>query len=99
MQGKNDGGKIGYMGPAPSSGTHRYFFRLYALDRMLDLGVRATHKEVSDAIKGHVLAQAELMGRYANKREQVAWASAGFDPDFRAHKKSDSRTFIGSKTL
>jgi len=72
MQGKNDGGKIGYMGPAPPSGTHRYFFRLYALDRMLDLGVRATHKEVSDAIKGHVLAQAELMGTYANKREQVA---------------------------
>jgi len=72
MQGKNDGGKIGYMGPAPPSGTHRYFFRLYALDTMLDLGVRATHKEVSDAIKGHVLAQAELMGTYQNKKERAA---------------------------
>src|SRR5437763_12281678 len=72
MQGKNDGGKIGYMGPAPPSGTHRYFFRLYALDTMLDLSVRATHKEVTDAIKGHVLAQAEFMVTYANKRQQAA---------------------------
>ena len=72
IQGKNDGGKIGYMGPAPPSGTHRYFFRLYALDTMLDLSVRATHKKVSDAIKGHVLAQAELMGTYSSNREQAA---------------------------
>jgi Raf kinase inhibitor-like YbhB/YbcL family protein len=67
VQGKNDGGKIGYMGPAPPSGTHRYFFRLYALDAMLDLAVRATNKEVSDALKGHVIAQAELMGTYERK--------------------------------
>jgi Raf kinase inhibitor-like YbhB/YbcL family protein len=72
MQGKNDGGKIGYMGPAPPSGTHRYFFRLYALDTVLDLGVRATHKQLSDALTGHILAQAELMGTYANKRERAA---------------------------
>jgi Raf kinase inhibitor-like YbhB/YbcL family protein len=72
LQGKNDGGKIGYMGPAPPSGTHRYFFRLYALDTMLDLSARATHKQVSDAMKGHVLAQAELMGTYANKRDRAA---------------------------
>jgi phosphatidylethanolamine-binding protein (PEBP) family uncharacterized protein len=39
---------------------------------MLDLGVRATHKEVADAIKGHVLVEAEFMGTYANRREQVA---------------------------
>jgi Raf kinase inhibitor-like YbhB/YbcL family protein len=71
-QGKNDGGKIGYMGPAPPSGTHRYFFRLYALDTMLELGVRATHKQVMGAIKGHVLAEAELMGTYENKRERAA---------------------------
>jgi len=71
-QGKNDGGKIGYIGPAPPSGTHRYFFRLYALDAMLNLGIRATHKQVMDAIKGHVLAQAELMGTYENKRELAA---------------------------
>jgi Raf kinase inhibitor-like YbhB/YbcL family protein len=72
MQGKNDGGKIGYIGPAPPSGTHCYFFRLYALDTSLDLSVRATPKEVMDAMKGHVIAEAELMGRYANKREQAA---------------------------
>ena len=71
-QGKNDGGKIGYIGPAPPSGTHRYFFRLYALDAMLNLGIRATHKQVMDAIKGYVLAQAELMGTYENKRELAA---------------------------
>jgi len=71
-QGKNDGGKVGYIGPAPPSGTHRYFFRLYALDAMLNLGIRATHKQVMDAIKGHVLAQAELMGTYENKRELAA---------------------------
>lgn len=71
-QGKNDGGSTGYMGPAPPSGTHRYFFWLYALDTTLDLGVRATPKEVNDAIKGHVLAQAELMGTYQRKRERAA---------------------------
>jgi Raf kinase inhibitor-like YbhB/YbcL family protein len=71
-QGKNDGGKIGYMGPAPPSGTHRYFFRLYALNTMLDLGVRATHKQVMDAIRGHILAEAELMGTYESKRERAA---------------------------
>jgi Raf kinase inhibitor-like YbhB/YbcL family protein len=72
VQGKNDGGTIGYMGPAPPSGTHRYFFRLYALDTLLDLNVRATHKEVSDAMKGHVLAESELMGTYENERERAA---------------------------
>ena len=71
-QGKNDGGKIGYMGPAPPSGTHRYFFRLYALDSMLDLGVRATHKQVNDAIKGHVLEQAELMGTFGRGNNPIA---------------------------
>src|SRR5581483_7944059 len=68
MQGKNDGGKIGYMGPAPPSRTHHYFFQLYALDTMLPLNVRATPKDVIDEMKGHVIAQAELMGTYENKR-------------------------------
>lgn len=72
MQGKNDAGKIGYMGPAPPSGTHRYFFRIYALNTMLDLNVRATHKDVTDAMRGHVLAQGELMGTYERKKERVA---------------------------
>ena len=72
LQGKNDGGKIGYIGPAPPSGTHRYFFRLFAIDKMLDLGPGATHKEVSAAIKGHILAQSELMGTYEKKSKQAA---------------------------
>lgn len=71
-QGKNDAGKVGYMGPAPPSGTHRYFFRLYALNATLALSPGATPKEVSDAMKGHVIAHAELMGTYQNKRERAA---------------------------
>jgi Raf kinase inhibitor-like YbhB/YbcL family protein len=72
MQGKNDAGRIGYMGPAPPSGTHRYFLRLFALDTMLDLEPGATHKEVSSAMRGHILAQAELMGTYEKKAKRVA---------------------------
>lgn len=72
IQGKNDSGKIGYIGPAPPSGAHRYFFRLFAIDKMLELAPGATHKEVSAAIKGHILAQAELMGTYEKKSEQAA---------------------------
>lgn len=72
VQGKNDGGKLGYSGPAPPSGTHRYFFRLFALDTILDLGPGATHKQVSAAIKGHILAQAELMGTYEKRSERAA---------------------------
>ena len=72
LQGINDGGKIGYIGPAPPSGTHRYFFRLFAIDKMLDLVPGATHKQVSAAVKGHILAQAELMGTYESKSKQAA---------------------------
>jgi Raf kinase inhibitor-like YbhB/YbcL family protein len=72
MQGKNDAGKIGYVGPAPPSGMHRYFFRLFAIDQMLDLPTGATHKQLSAAVKGHILAQAELMGTYEKKSERAA---------------------------
>jgi Raf kinase inhibitor-like YbhB/YbcL family protein len=72
LQGKNDAGKIGYVGPAPPSGTHRYFFRLFAIDKMLDLAPGATHKQVSAAVKGHILAQAELMGTYEKKSKRAA---------------------------
>lgn len=72
LQGKNDGGNIGYIGPAPPSGTHRYFFRLFAIDKMLDLAPGATHQQVSAAVKGHILAQAELMGTYEKKSERAA---------------------------
>jgi Raf kinase inhibitor-like YbhB/YbcL family protein len=72
LQGKNEAGRLGYIGPAPPSGVHRYFFQLYALDCMLDLEPGASHREVSAALKGHVLAQAELMGTYEKKSQRVA---------------------------
>ena len=65
MQGLNTWGRVGYGGPAPPSGTHRYFFRLYALDTLLDLGPRATEARVRVAMEGHVLGTAELMGTYS----------------------------------
>ena len=71
-QGKTDSGEIGYVGPAPPSGVHRYFFRLFALDSRLELGPGATHKQVNAAMKGHILAEAELMGTYEKKSQRVA---------------------------
>lgn len=65
-QGRNDSGKIGYSGPCPPPGpAHRYFFRLSALDSLLNLRPGASKQEVTAAMAGHVLGQAELMGRYA----------------------------------
>jgi hypothetical protein len=65
LQGRNDFGKIGYGGPCPPPGKpHRYFFKLYALDAKLNLKAGATKAEVERAMKGHILAQAELVGRY-----------------------------------
>ena len=64
-QGKNSSGKIRYGGPCPPPGKpHRYFFKLYALDSKLNLKPGARKPEVEAAMKGHVLAQAELMGKY-----------------------------------
>ena len=63
-EGKNDFGQIGYRGPCPPSGTHRYYFYLYALDSELNLQPGASKDDVEKAIKGHVLAKAELMGKY-----------------------------------
>lgn len=68
VQGKNDFGKIGYGGPCPPSGTHRYFFKLYALDRKLNLRSGATKEEVLQGMEGCVLATAELIGRYQRQR-------------------------------
>ncbi len=67
LQGKNDGGKIGYMGPCPPSGTHRYIARLFALDTELNLEPGAPHHEVESAMEGHILEKAALMGTYAKK--------------------------------
>ena len=63
-QGKNDFRKIGYGGPCPPGGTHRYFFKLYALDTALHLEAGATKAELVKAMKGHILSEEQLMGRY-----------------------------------
>jgi Raf kinase inhibitor-like YbhB/YbcL family protein len=63
--GLNDFRKYGYGGPCPPGGTHRYFFKLYAVDIEVGLNAGATKNEVLDAIKGHILAEGQLMGRYS----------------------------------
>jgi hypothetical protein len=66
-QGKNSWNRLGYGGPCPPGGTHRYFFKLYALDSKLGLPAGAGVKQVMDAMEGHILAEAELMGKYSRK--------------------------------
>jgi len=63
-QGMNDFRKIGYGGPCPPSGTHRYYFKFYALDIELDLEAGATKAQLLKAMEGHILAEGQLMGRY-----------------------------------
>jgi Raf kinase inhibitor-like YbhB/YbcL family protein len=63
--GTNSSGKIGYDGPCPPSGTHRYFFKLYALDTLISLLPGATKEQVLREMDGHILAQTELMGTFA----------------------------------
>ena len=67
VQGTNDFGKSGYKGPCPPPGTHRYSFKIFALDRELDLRSGAKRSQVDAAMKGHVIAQGELVGRYARR--------------------------------
>lgn len=64
IHGANSAGRSVYTGPCPPDREHRYFFRLYALDDMLALDQGATKEEVLEAMQGHILAEAELMGRY-----------------------------------
>lgn len=68
IHGLNDFRKFGYGGPCPPSGVHRYFFKIYALDTMLDLPPGATKKQLLEAMKNHIIAQGELMGKYQRKR-------------------------------
>lgn len=63
-QGKNDFGKLDYGGPCPPSGTHRYFFKLYALDTMLELKEGANKNQLESAMSGHIIEKAQLMGTY-----------------------------------
>lgn len=68
VMGKTTGGTMDYQGPCPPDREHRYFFKLFALDALLDLPKGVTKKEVLHAMQGHILATAELMGRYEKKR-------------------------------
>jgi Raf kinase inhibitor-like YbhB/YbcL family protein len=64
-QGINDFKRYGYGGPCPPSGTHRYFFKVYALDTVLKTGPGMTKKKLLREIEGHILSQGELMGTYS----------------------------------
>ena len=66
-QGTTDFGRIGYGGPCPPSGTHRYFFKIYALDTDVDLPRGADKSELLEAMQGHILGEGRLMGKYARK--------------------------------
>ena len=65
QQGNNGAGRVGYTGPCPPSGTHRYFFKLYALDNVLSLSSGASKDQLLKAMQGHILAQGELMGTFS----------------------------------
>jgi len=67
MQGMTDFRRTGYGGPCPPSGTHRYFFQLFALDAVLALRPASAAKQLKAAMKGHILAEAQLMGTYHRK--------------------------------
>ena len=61
-------GRIGYMGPCPPSGTHRYFARLYALREKLNLEPGASYEDVKSAISQYLIEQTEVMGTYAKQK-------------------------------
>jgi Raf kinase inhibitor-like YbhB/YbcL family protein len=64
-QGRNDFRRVGYGGPCPPPGRpHRYFFKLYALDQVLDLAAAAKKDDLEKAMDGHILARGQLVGRY-----------------------------------
>lgn len=66
-QGKTGFGTIGYGGPCPPSGTHHYFFKLYALDIVLDLPEASIKSDLEKVMTGHILAEAQLMGTYQRR--------------------------------
>jgi hypothetical protein len=68
VSGKGSGGKLSYAGPCPPSGTHRYFFKIYALDTELNLAEGATKENVLNALAGHIVGEGELVGLYSRKQ-------------------------------
>ena len=64
-EGLNDFGKHSYGGPCPPSGTHRYFFKVYALDTKLDLPSNSRKRNVEKAMEGHILTKGEIIGLYS----------------------------------
>lgn len=68
VQGLTSFGEVGYGGPCPPSGTHRYFFKLYALDNTLKLPYQAGKEDIEKLMVGHILAQAELIGTYSKEK-------------------------------
>lgn len=67
VQGTTSFNRVGYGGPAPPSGTHRYYFKVYAIDKQLDLAPEARKADVEKAMQGHILAQGQMMGRYSKQ--------------------------------
>jgi Raf kinase inhibitor-like YbhB/YbcL family protein len=63
-EGLNGMRKIGYTGPCPPSGTHRYFFKVYALNAQLTLGAKSTKRDLEKVMQGHTIAKGELIGLY-----------------------------------
>ncbi|MBP7892649.1 MAG: YbhB/YbcL family Raf kinase inhibitor-like protein [Firmicutes bacterium] len=70
VQGKSFFRRNAYMGPNPPFGTHRYYFRIYALDQKFEVDPRMTRRKLLRTIEGHVLGQAELLGTYTRRRRQ-----------------------------
>jgi len=73
LDGVNDAQRTGYSGPCPPRGRHRYFFRLYALDTKLRL-IKAQRAQLEEALQGHVIARAELVGTYEKRKKTQAEA-------------------------
>ncbi len=67
IEGITNFGKPGYGGPCPPSGTHRYFFKLYALDTTLSIESKNSKEDLEEAMEGHILEKAELVGKYSRK--------------------------------
>jgi hypothetical protein len=66
-QGTSGFGRVGYGGPCPPSGTHRYFFKIYALDTTLDLPAGARKSDLLKVMQGHILGQGQLIGKYKRR--------------------------------